>query len=88
MWLPQVKSARVALAGDFVVTTESPRPVTEVVATMVQAVQVDGRWPDRVSRREAEVLAALGEYLSKAQIANRPHISVRTVESRVSVAAG
>jgi predicted ATPase/DNA-binding CsgD family transcriptional regulator len=37
-----------------------------------------------VSEREAEVLAALGENLSNAQIANRLHISVRTVESHVS----
>ncbi|HEU5471554.1 MAG TPA: LuxR C-terminal-related transcriptional regulator [Actinophytocola sp.] len=37
-----------------------------------------------VSEREAEVLAALGEHLTNAQIAGRMHISVRTVESHVS----
>jgi predicted ATPase/DNA-binding CsgD family transcriptional regulator len=37
-----------------------------------------------VSERESQVLAALGEHLSNAQIANRMHISVRTVESHVS----
>jgi DNA-binding CsgD family transcriptional regulator len=37
-----------------------------------------------VSPREAEVLAAVGEHLSNAQIAHRLHISVRTVESHVS----
>src|SRR3954471_15104260 len=37
-----------------------------------------------VSEREAEVLAALGEHLSNAQIASRMHISIRTVESHVS----
>ena len=38
----------------------------------------------RVSEREAEVLAALGERLSNAQIASRLHVSVRTVETHVS----
>mgnify|MGYP003790833977 CR=1 FL=1 len=37
-----------------------------------------------VSAREAEVLAALGEHLTNAEIAQRLHISVRTVESHVS----
>jgi predicted ATPase/DNA-binding CsgD family transcriptional regulator len=37
-----------------------------------------------VSAREAEVLAALGEHLSNAEIAARLFISVRTVESHVS----
>jgi predicted ATPase/DNA-binding CsgD family transcriptional regulator len=40
--------------------------------------------PMEVSPREAEVLAAVGEHLSNAQIAHRLHISVRTVESHVS----
>lgn len=37
-----------------------------------------------VSRREAEVLAALGERLSNAEIAAKLYISVRTVETHVS----
>ncbi|GGP03996.1 ATP-binding protein [Nonomuraea glycinis] len=37
-----------------------------------------------VSRREAEVLEALGARLTNAQIASRLHISIRTVESHVS----
>ncbi len=42
------------------------------------------RVAERISEREAEVLAALGSRLSNAQIANRLHVSVRTVESHVS----
>src|SRR5215470_18630368 len=37
-----------------------------------------------VSAREAEVLAALGEHLTNAEIAARLFISIRTVESHVS----
>ncbi|WP_165958971.1 LuxR C-terminal-related transcriptional regulator, partial [Actinomadura sp. KC345] len=40
--------------------------------------------PVEISRREAEVLAAIGARLSNAQIAGRLHISVRTVESHIS----
>jgi len=44
-----------------------------------------GSWPlDDISAREAEVLAAVGEHRTNAQIASRLHISVRTVESHVS----
>ncbi|MFC0508974.1 ATP-binding protein [Micromonospora costi] len=38
----------------------------------------------RISRREADVLAALGERLTNAEIAAKLFISVRTVESHVS----
>jgi predicted ATPase/DNA-binding CsgD family transcriptional regulator len=38
----------------------------------------------QVSEREAEVLSAIGERLSNAQIASRLHVSVRTVETHVS----
>ena len=37
-----------------------------------------------MSAREAEVLAALGEHLTNAEIAARLFISVRTVESHVA----
>jgi len=44
-------------------------------------VEVDGT---QISPREADVLTAVGQRLSNAQIAHRLHISVRTVESHVS----
>ena len=47
-------------------------------------VRVTASGAGAVSEREAEVLAALGEHQSNAQIARRLHISVRTVESHVS----
>jgi DNA-binding NarL/FixJ family response regulator len=37
-----------------------------------------------ISAREAEVLAALGEHLTNAEIGARLFISIRTVESHVS----
>ncbi|WP_308283426.1 helix-turn-helix transcriptional regulator, partial [Pseudonocardia nigra] len=37
-----------------------------------------------VSAREAEVLAALADHLTNAEIASRLFISIRTVESHVS----
>src|SRR5580704_12289367 len=37
-----------------------------------------------ISVREAEVLTALGDHLTNAQIGQKLHISVRTVESHVS----
>ncbi|HEU5036389.1 MAG TPA: helix-turn-helix transcriptional regulator, partial [Nocardioides sp.] len=37
-----------------------------------------------MSAREAEVLAAVAEHLTNAEIASRLFISVRTVESHVS----
>ena len=40
--------------------------------------------PMTISVREAEVLNALGDHLTNAQIAQKLHISVRTVESHVS----
>src|ERR1700730_1810264 len=40
--------------------------------------------PDPMSAREAEVLDALRDHLTNAEIGQRLHISVRTVESHVS----
>ena len=37
-----------------------------------------------ITPREREVLAAIGEHLSNAQIARRLRLSVRTVESHVA----
>jgi predicted ATPase/DNA-binding CsgD family transcriptional regulator len=54
---------------------------------MVETGGVDGMTlldGARVSTREAEVLAALGEHLTNQEIAARLFISVRTVESHVS----
>ena len=36
-----------------------------------------------ITRKEAEVLAALGEHLTNAEIAARMYVSERTVESHV-----
>jgi predicted ATPase/DNA-binding CsgD family transcriptional regulator len=43
-----------------------------------------GGGPAAMSAREAEVLDALAEHLTNAEIAQRLHISIRTVESHVS----
>jgi len=53
---------------------------------MLHVVQDGGMTtgPVEVSPREAEVLAAIGERLSNAEIAAKLYISVRTVESHVS----
>jgi DNA-binding NarL/FixJ family response regulator len=48
---------------------------------MDTVVDVD---PTTISLREAEVLNALSDHLTNAQIAQKLHISVRTVESHVS----
>ncbi|GAB3892031.1 hypothetical protein GCM10029964_066170 [Kibdelosporangium lantanae] len=42
------------------------------------------QWQEQVSAREAEVLAAIRGHQSNAQIADRLHLSIRTVESHVS----
>src|SRR2546423_219650 len=41
-------------------------------------------WQEEISPREAEVLAAVGEHRTNAEIAGALHISVRTVETHVS----
>ncbi|WP_232661620.1 ATP-binding protein [Pseudonocardia sp. TRM90224] len=45
---------------------------------------MDGLRRVEISEREAEVLVAIGEHRSNAQIANQLHISIRTVETHVS----
>jgi DNA-binding CsgD family transcriptional regulator len=57
------------------------------VWTMMHNLRVANRWVPSgvgVSAREAEVLAALAEHLTNAEIGARLFISVRTVESHVS----
>jgi predicted ATPase/DNA-binding CsgD family transcriptional regulator len=55
-----------------VVVTDAPTRVAGV------------EWRERVSAREADVLAAIRGHQSNAQIAARLHLSVRTVESHVA----
>src|SRR4029077_526142 len=73
-----VRPARVAhIRGHHGTTTEWPLVLRQdgSVATVL---------PAAMSAREAEVLSALGEHLTNAEIGQRLHISVRTVESLVS----
>src|SRR5258708_14240650 len=61
--------------------------VTAPAAMTVHNLSVSDRWVQAeggVSSREAEVLAAIEEHLTNAEIAARLFISVRTVESHVS----
>ncbi|HEX6931925.1 MAG TPA: LuxR C-terminal-related transcriptional regulator, partial [Streptosporangiaceae bacterium] len=54
------------------------------MTTEPASARVGARAQPGVSAREAEVLAAVGEHLTNAEIAARLFISVRTVESHVS----
>src|SRR5260370_11732542 len=61
--------------------------VTAPAAMTMHNLSVSDRWVQAeggVSSREAEVLAAIEEHLTNAEIAARLFISVRTVESHVS----
>ena len=55
----------------------------DVTVTGPSAGALDGVFP-RLSRREEEVLAALGERLTNAEIGSRLFLSIRTVETYVS----
>jgi predicted ATPase/DNA-binding CsgD family transcriptional regulator len=69
-------------------STTDPARIGRARAPATGALRHDGAVAtvglEALSAREAEVLAALGEHLTNAEIGLRLHISVRTVESHVS----
>jgi predicted ATPase/DNA-binding CsgD family transcriptional regulator len=73
-----------ALVGHDVAMIEPSRAAVPESEAEALAGAMTASHPPKVSKREAQVLAALGSRLSNAEIAAGLHISVRTVESHVS----
>src|SRR5579862_522765 len=73
-----------AIRGGHGTATERPRISVTDPPLIGENDSVTAVGVEAISSREAEVLDALGEHLTNAEIARRLHISVRTVESHVS----
>ncbi len=59
-------------------------PIGGLAGGAIMTVMADRGAGSGITRKEAEVLAGLGEQLSNAEIATRMFVSVRTVETHVS----
>ncbi len=74
---------RVAAAGHTVMSPEATKRLIAAQSGEQQARERAAELVDRLSEREAEVLAGLGLGLTNAEIAKRLHLSVATIKGYV-----